>query len=71
MGSNIYYHIAMLSLFHFFINSQLPEKSSVFLRISSGNVNALVVTYQYPQIYNSSFREEFLETLFKCIYLGF
>ena len=48
------------------------QKSEVFLlKISSGNVNASVVTCQYPQIYNFSFRKEFLETLCKCIYLEF
>ena len=40
------------------------QKSEVFLlRISSGNVNASVVNCRYPQIYNSSFRKELLETL--------
>ena len=40
------------------------QKSEVFLlRISSENVNASVVTYRYPQIYNFGFRKEFLETL--------
>ena len=48
------------------------QKSEVFLlKISSGNVNASVVTCRYPQIYNFSFRKEFLETLCKCIYLEF
>ena len=48
------------------------QKSEVFLlRIYLGNVNASVVTCRYPQIYNFSFRKEFLETLCKCIYLGF
>ena len=70
-GNNIYYYITTLSLFHFFRNSQHPEKWDIFLRISSGNVNASVVTCQYPQIYNFSFRKEFLETLCKCIYLEF
>ena len=44
--------ITIISLFHFFRNSQ-HQKSEVFLlRISSGNMNALVVvTCQYPQIY--------------------
>ena len=54
-GSNMYYDITTLSLFQFF-------------RISSANVNASVVTWHYPQIYNFSFRNDFLETLCKCIY---
>ena len=61
-GSNIYYYIITLSFFHFFRNSQHPEKWKVFLlRIFLGNVN--VVTCRYPQIYNFSYRKEFLETL--------
>ena len=70
-GSNFYYYITTLSLFHFFRNSQHPQKWSVFLRICLGNVNVSVVTCWYPQIYNFNFRKEFLETLCKCIYLGF
>ena len=50
MGEVIFFTI--ISLFHFFRNSQNPEKWSVSIRISSGNVNAsVVVTCQYPQIY--------------------
>ena len=50
-GSNFYYYITALSIFHFFKNSQ--QKSEVFLlRISLGNVNASVV-----RVYNFSFRE--------------
>ena len=70
LESNIYYYITTLSMFHFCRNNQQPEKS-VFLRISSGDVNASVVTCQYPQIYNFSFREKFLQTFCKCIYLEF
>ena len=51
-GSFIYYYITALSLFHFLRNSQYPENWS-----SLGNVNALGVTCQYPQIYNFSFRK--------------
>ena len=56
----------MLLHFHCFISLETAntQKSEVFfLRISLGNVNASVVTYQYPQIYNFSFRKSFLETL--------
>ena len=60
--------IAILLYFHFFISL---EKEVFLLRISLGNVIASFVTCQYPQIYNFSFRKEFLETLCKCIYLGF
>ena len=61
--NNIYYCFISLETAN-------TQKSEVFLlRISSGNVNALVVTCQYPQIYNFSFRKEFLETL--GIYLVF
>ena len=63
-GSNIYYYITTLSFFHFFRNGQHPEKEVFFLRISLGNVIASFVTCQYPQIYDFSFRKEFLETLF-------
>ena len=70
-GINNCYYITTL---HYFISLETAktQKSEVFLvRISLGNVNASVVTCQYPQIYNFSFRKEFLETLCKCIYLGF
>ena len=70
--------ITILLYFHYFIsletantNTQKKEKRMFFLRMSLGNVNASVVTCRYPQIYNFSFRKEFLETLCKCIYLGF
>ena len=66
--------ITILLHFHYFIYLEKTntKKNEVFLlRISSGNVNASVVTCQYPQIYNFNFREEFLETLCKCIYLEF
>ena len=66
--------ITILLHFHYFISLETAntQKSEVFLlRISSGNVNASVVTCRYPQIYNFSFRKEFLETLCKCIYLEF
>ena len=52
--------------FHYVISLELANtyKSEVFLlRISLGNVNASVVTWRYPQIYNFSFRKEFLGTL--------
>ena len=40
------------------------QKSEMFLlRSSSGNLNTSVVTCQYPQMYNFSFRKECLETL--------
>ena len=49
--SNIYYYVTTLLLFHFFRNSQHPEKWSV----SSGSVNAsVVVTCQYCQIYEKT-----------------
>ena len=66
--------ITILLHFHYFISLETAntQKSEVFLlRISSGNVNASVVTCRCPQIYNFSFRKELLETLCKCIYLGF
>ena len=67
--------IPILLHFHYYISLETTvntQKSAVFLlRVFSGNVNASVVTCQYPQIYNFSFRKEFLETLCKCIYLGF
>ena len=52
--------------FHYVISLELANthKSEVFLlRISLGNVNPSVVTCRYPQIYNFSFRKEFLGTL--------
>ena len=60
--------ITILPHFHHFISLELAntQKSEVLLlRIFSGNVNASVVTCQYPQIYNFSFRKEILETF--CI----
>ena len=40
------------------------QKSEMFLlRSFSGNLNTSVVTCQYPQMYNFSFRKESLETL--------
>ena len=65
---------AILAHFHYLISLETAntQKSEVFLlRISLGNVNASVGTSLYPQTYNFSFRKEFLETLCKCIYLGF
>ena len=66
--------ITILLRFHNFISFKTAntQKSEVFLlRISLEIHNASVVTCRYPQIYNFSFRKEFLETLCKCIYLGF
>ena len=66
--------ITILLHVHYFISLETAntQKSEVLLlRTSLGNVNASVVTCRYPQIYNFSFRKEFLETLCKCIYLGF
>ena len=66
--------ITILVHFHCFISLETAnsQKSEVFLlRISLGNVNVSVVSCPYPQIYNFSFRKEFLETLCKCIYLRF
>ena len=69
--------ITILLHVHYFISLETAntQKSEVFLlRIYLGNGNASVasvVTSWYPQIYNFSFRKEFLETLCKCIYLGF
>ena len=66
--------ITVLLHFHYFISLDTAnsQKTEVFLlRISLGNVDASVVTCRYPQIYNFSLRKEFLETLCKCIYLGF
>ena len=71
MGSNI---ITALLHFHYLISLETAntQKDEVFLlKTSLGNVNATVVTCRHPQIYNFSFRKEFLETLCKCIYLGF
>ena len=50
--------ITILLHFHYLISLETvnTQKSEVFiLRISSGNVNASVITGQYPQIYNFSF----------------
>ena len=50
MGGIIFYYNFII--IYFFRNSQHPQKWSVSIRISSGNVNAsVVVTCQYPQIY--------------------
>ena len=66
--------ITTLLHFHYFISlvTANNQKSEVFfLRISLGNVNASVGTCRYPQVVNFSFTKEFLETICKCIYLGF
>ena len=66
--------ITILLHFNYFISLKAAntQKSEVFiLRISSANVDASVVTCRCPQIYNCSFRKEFLETLCKHIYQGF
>ena len=58
--------ITILLHFHHFISLKTAntQKNEVFrLRLSLGSVNASVVTCRYPQIYNSSFRKEFLATL--------
>ena len=70
-GSNIYYYATLLSLFHFFGTANTQKNKVFFFRILTGNVDALVVTCRYPQIYNFRFKKEFLEPLCKCIYLGF
>ena len=62
----------MLLHFQYFISLETAnaQKGKVFfLTLSLGNVNASVLTCQYPQIYNFTFGKEFLKTL--CIYLGF
>ena len=66
--------ITILLHFRYFIPLQRAntQKSEVFLlRICSENVTASVFTCRYPQIYNFSYKKEFLQTLCKCIYLGF
>ena len=58
--------ITILLHFDYFISLETAntQKSDMFLlRIALGNVNASVVTCRYRQIYNFSFRKEFLETL--------
>ena len=58
--------IEVLLHFHYFISllASNTQKIEVFLlRISSGNVNASILTCQYPQIYNFTFRKEFLEAV--------
>ena len=64
---------SILLNFHYFISLETAntQKSEMFLvTIYTGNVYASFFTYRYPQIYNFSFRKEFLETLCNCIYLG-
>ena len=66
--------LPILLHFHYFVSLETAntQKIEMFLwRSSLRNVITSVVTSQYPQIYNFSFREEFLETLYKCISLGF
>ena len=58
--------ITILLHFHYFISLETAsnEKNEVFLlKISLDIHNASGVTCQYPQIFNSSFRKEFLEIL--------
>ena len=62
----LYYY----TLLYISLETANTQKSEMFLlKTSSGNQNASVVTCQYPQIYNFRFRNEFFETLCKCIYL--
>ena len=67
--SNIYYYIT--KLYYFIKTANTPKNEMFLLRISSGNLNPSVVTCLQHQIHNFYFRKEFLETLCKCIYLGF
>ena len=63
--------ITILLYFHYLISLETAntQKSEVFpFRISLRNVNASVVTCRYLQIYNFSYRKEFLETL--LVYLS-
>ena len=60
--------------FHYFISLETAnsQKIEVFLlRISSGNMNASVLTRRYLQIFKFSFKKEFSETLCKYIYKEF
>ena len=70
MGGVIF--VTIISLFHFFRNSQHPKKWSVSIWISSGNVNAsVVVTGQCPQIYiKNSLRKTSLFVLFEHLPTG-
>ena len=53
MGEVIF--ITIISIFHFFRNSEHPEKWSVSISISSGNVHASVVANcRYHQIYEKT-----------------
>ena len=66
--------ITILLHFHYFISLKVANTQKIelfLLTIYLRNVNASVVTSQYPQICNFSFRKECLETLCKCIYLWF
>ena len=59
--------ITILQRFHYFISLDKAntQKNQVFLlRIFLRNVNASVVTCQYPQIYNSIFRKGFVSVFF-------
>ena len=58
-GSNIYYYITTLSLFHFFRNNQHSEKWSVSFKNFFRKCECI------------GFRKDFLETLCECINLGF
>ena len=65
--------ITILLQFHYFISletASTEKKEVLLLKIYLDIHNAWVVPYQYPQIFNSSFRKEFLEILCKCIYVG-
>ena len=66
--------ITILLSFHYFISLEIAntQKSEVLLwSICLGNVNVSIVTCWYPQIYNFSFRKEFLEILCQWIFHGF
>ena len=68
----IFVTILLYFLYFICLEPANTHKSEVFLlRISTRNMNASVIICQCPQIYNFSFRKEFLETLCQCIYLEF
>ena len=55
--------IDILPHFHYFIfleKANTLKSAVLLLRISSGNKNTSIVTCQYAQMYNFSFRKKFL-----------
>ena len=67
-GGVIFITISLQFHYIIFLETANNHKSEVLLlRIFLGNVNASVVACRYPEIYNFSFRKEFLENFLETL----